>query len=124
LWPRIGLALDGKELLKTCTNFDVMSQTFCLGYITGIADTLGPKSGSSLVCIASGGRPDQLRRAIVKYLRDHPENGFDSADILSWTEWAAKEAESSVMPYRLLMAEHTPDRRFSVSRPVRPRPIA
>ena len=31
---------------------------------------------------ARGGRPDQLRRVIVKYLRDHPENRFDSADIL------------------------------------------
>ena len=31
---------------------------------------------------ARGGRPDQLRRVIVKYLRDHPEDRFDSADIL------------------------------------------
>jgi hypothetical protein len=76
LCPRTALALDGQDLLKKCKDTNVASQAFCLGYITGISDMLGSKSASdsSLICRASGIGPDQLRRAVLKYLRSRSES--------------------------------------------------
>jgi hypothetical protein len=81
LCPRAALALDGQDLLKKCKDTNVASQAFCLGYITGISDTLESKSGlnSSLICRASGVGPDQLRRVVLKFLRSHSE-GHANAD--------------------------------------------
>lgn len=74
--PRAALALDGQELLKKCKDTNVASQAFCVGYITGILDTLESKSGSDprLICRASDIGPDQLRRVVLKFLRSHSES--------------------------------------------------
>jgi hypothetical protein len=81
LWSCEVLALDSHELLKKCRDNTAASQAFCLGYIAGISDMLRSQSGSdpSLICIAAGAGPDQLRRLVLKFLREHPD-GHASAD--------------------------------------------
>jgi hypothetical protein len=78
------IALDGNELLKKCKDPASASQAFCVGYITGISDILESKTDSSikLVCRAADIGPDQLRRVVLKYLRDRTVNRVNAEGVV------------------------------------------
>lgn len=47
------------------------SRITCLGYVLGVADTLGATGNA---CIPPDTMEDQTRDLVIKYLHDHPES--------------------------------------------------
>ena len=69
--------LYGNELLADCESDSALSKEHCLGYIVGVHD------GSNLItsrmnkdlnyCLSSNVTTDQIKKIVVKYLKDYPE---------------------------------------------------
>ncbi len=86
--PASAIWLEGNELVEWCLSDETHSETFCIGYVLGIADVVdtlsdGKVAGFKPVCIdqttvTSG----QLQRVVVKYLKDHPEETHTAAVFL------------------------------------------
>ena len=75
---------DGNDLLEQCELADKGLQTslipigYCIGRITGVIDSWLIRNGQigspfSVFCIPEGVTNDQLKKIVVKYLREHPE---------------------------------------------------
>jgi hypothetical protein len=58
-------------LFEACASNQSASRITCLGYVLGVADTLGATGNA---CIPPGITEDQTKDLVIKYLRDHPES--------------------------------------------------
>ena len=78
----IGPSATGAKALDTCTGAESAAQLSCLSYLVGFVHGLTVQSYLSdrkLTCIPDGVTPEQLRRVVVKWLEEHPENLHESA---------------------------------------------
>ena len=83
LWtyPRAAMSISGmtgNELLEYCENESVYSQSLCNGFIDGAGDgflSYALYIGRQLpFCYPEGATVRQMRRVIVKYLEEHPQD--------------------------------------------------
>ena len=77
---------DGKELISRCTSQRIDEVNTCVGYLAGIADSdrAAPawRSTKSLFCVPQGVTTGQLRKVLVDYVGQHPEQMEFNAAIL------------------------------------------
>jgi Ssp1 endopeptidase immunity protein Rap1a len=72
-----GRFIDGNKLLAICTDPDANSQSYCNGYTQGVAD-------SHVACLPVGVNFQQLKDAVVNYLRAHLQTRHWSAGPQVW----------------------------------------
>ena len=77
---------DGKELMARCGSQRIDEVNTCVGYLAGIADSdrAAPawRSTKSLFCIPQGVTTGQLRKVLLDYVEQHPEQMEFNAAIL------------------------------------------
>ena len=77
---------DGKELMARCGSQRLDEVNTCVGYLAGIADSdrAAPawRSTKSLFCIPQGVTTGQLRKVLLDYVEQHPEQMEFNAAIL------------------------------------------
>ncbi|MFQ5936009.1 MAG: Rap1a/Tai family immunity protein [Acidiferrobacterales bacterium] len=79
-------ALDGKELATTCGDEqNPIRRSLCIGYITGVSETLTTVLPVSGICAPAGLSPGQLRTTVTTHLADHPESLSRPAVGVIWT---------------------------------------
>jgi hypothetical protein len=84
--------VKGTRLLDRCQLETVVSRTFCLGYIVGVADAIGltqamqhenttgtPVWQQTAVCFPQNVQGTQVRDIVVKFLIEYPERRDDPA---------------------------------------------
>jgi len=81
------MAYDGNKLLDYCHDYTEVSDFgagLCIGYVSGIADSLNNKVNSlpTPFCAPSGVIYKQLVLIIIKYLNDNPAELHKTASIL------------------------------------------
>ena len=72
--PVIAGFYDGNVIFQRCSESDAANKSFCLGYIGGVADSMGYSDAKAnrSQCIDNEATMGQLRDVAVAYLRDHP----------------------------------------------------
>ena len=77
---------DGKELMARCGSQRIDEVNTCVGYLAGIADSdrAAPawRSTKSLFCVPQGVTTGQLRKVLIDYVGQHPEQTEFNAAIL------------------------------------------
>lgn len=77
---------DGNELMARCSSQRIDEVNTCVGYLAGIADSdrAAPawRSTRSLFCIPQGVTTGQLRKVLLEYVGQHPEQAEFNAAIL------------------------------------------
>lgn len=85
LWQPVH-AFDGKQLTALC---DEKSNSFergvCIGYITGVSESLTRVLQFSGICGPAGITTDQVGQVVAKYLHNHPETLNESAVNVVWS---------------------------------------
>jgi hypothetical protein len=73
----------GKSLLDMCTQTEVIYETLCLGYISGVIDAYTDGNQSAYkyhICLSEGTSRKKMSEIVKKYLLEHPEmNSYDAA---------------------------------------------
>ena len=74
--------VDGNSLLRYYeADSGPYSAGLCIGYIIGVADTLGMNNYSAATaCYASSVVTGQIRDVVISYLKSHPESRHYAAD--------------------------------------------
>jgi len=76
----------GDTLLEACESKTEFRQSYCFGYITGVADIEGMEAAvfpdRRRACRAEGVTNGQIKDVVVKYLKEHPEDRHFLAAIL------------------------------------------
>jgi Rap1a immunity proteins len=84
--PCVANFLDGNELRARCESDRPETINTCLGYLTGIADAehAAPswRMAPSLFCIPQGIDSGQMRRVVLRYFTQHPEEEDFNAAIV------------------------------------------
>lgn len=72
---------DGNVLYQKCSDDTAFAQGVCLGYVGGIADSMGSDDAQAnrSQCIDKEATMGQLRDVAIAYLRDHPAERHLSA---------------------------------------------
>jgi len=70
--------IDGNELQKACESESNADDGFCVGYIIGAADAF---LSVGFIC-SKGIQYGQIRKVVLKYLRNNPERLHYSANSL------------------------------------------
>lgn len=73
VWSASGGFDSGNDLFNRCVGSDALP-AYCIGYTTGVADTLG--SGplyDFAACLPDRVSKGQIRDIVVKYLQDNPQ---------------------------------------------------
>jgi hypothetical protein len=84
LWPTVAgsdemgtFFYTGNSLFEKCSaSRDTPYYAACLGYVTGVVDTLNMMQGLNLgtaVCVPNGATVSQIVDVVAQRLRDHPE---------------------------------------------------
>jgi hypothetical protein len=63
--------VTGNELYTKCTSNDPADKFWCLGFTTGVHDTL-PQGPKGLLCETPNVAAGQVLDVVVKYLRENP----------------------------------------------------
>jgi hypothetical protein len=87
------LTLDGHKLLRNCEITVTAKRAWCSGYLYGMLDMQSLDVTvplSAPLCIPQGVTTEQGRRVLVKYLRAHPDELHNRANVLTYH--AFKEA--------------------------------
>jgi hypothetical protein len=66
----------GKDLFGFCSDRSANSQSFCNGYLAGVADALGVFNAmgvGKIACLQPNTPNDQVKDIVVQYLTAHPE---------------------------------------------------
>jgi hypothetical protein len=73
---------SGNTLFDNCNNpNDASKQFYCLGYLAGVSDLL---DGMHIICTGERISLDKIKDAVLKYLREHPEQrGMDADDLVA-----------------------------------------
>jgi len=89
--PVIAGFYDGNLIFQRCSESDAANKSLCLGYIGGIADSMGYSDAKAnrSQCVENEATMGQLRDVAVAYLRDNPALRHQSAAGLS--EFAIRE---------------------------------
>jgi len=85
-----GDGLIGSDILKYCTtDGDGFDRAICFGYVTGVIAATEVwehwKNLDSGICIPQNSSPEQLRIAVAKYLKQHPQDLHFEASALVLT---------------------------------------
>ena len=70
--------LNGNELLTKCTSPDAIQRMDCLGYVSGVTDTLATVT----VCPPQGVSRGQVQDMVVQFLSSVPAERHRPADVL------------------------------------------
>lgn len=78
----------GEQLYQLCTKpNDVRANSFCLGYVAGIADVLGTGDGEVSgwrACLPPEATQGEVAEIAVQWLKEHPENrAFGASDLVA-----------------------------------------
>jgi Rap1a immunity proteins len=73
---------SGETLFDNCNNpNDASKQFYCLGYLAGVSDLL---EGMHITCSGKRISLDKIKDAVLKYLREHPEQrGMEADDLVA-----------------------------------------
>ncbi|MRG54208.1 hypothetical protein GF108_01245 [Phyllobacterium sp. SYP-B3895] len=77
---------DGNEVYARCTSAEANRETWCLGYVAGVADTYQTHLkvlSNGRRCFPKGSTLGQLKDVFIRYLLDHPEDRHWDADGLA-----------------------------------------
>jgi hypothetical protein len=69
---------DGNKLLSTCRSNQPIDMADCIGYVTGVYDTLA----GVRICSPDGITRGQVRDIVLTYLQNAPEERHKTADVL------------------------------------------
>ena len=79
-------ALSGGDLVSVCTDKeDKTREALCVGYLTGVSETLTRVLQTSGICAPDGITLDTLITTVVDYINKHPHKRQDSAVSLVWS---------------------------------------
>jgi hypothetical protein len=87
---------SGNQLLAVCDGVSPVEKGICVGFISGVADTLAgvSENGGKLLgwraCQPPAATSGQTRDVVIRFLRAHPEKRHLTA--ASLTVWALAEA--------------------------------
>ncbi len=72
--PAGAFMIDGNKLYDACTGKETYDRTFCLGYVSGVHDTLDGFTADTggKYCVPRTVSSGQLADLITKFLRDNP----------------------------------------------------
>jgi hypothetical protein len=84
LWQP-AFALDGKDLAEVCADKEMLvKRGVCIGYITGVAESISRVAPASGFCGPDNLTPTELETVVVKYLDQHRQSLDQPAVNLVW----------------------------------------
>ncbi len=83
-WPGAH-ALSGDDLTRVCTDKDATREALCVGYVSGVSETLTSVLQTSGICAPDSVSLGKLITVVVDYIDAHPEKRHSSAVPLVWS---------------------------------------
>jgi hypothetical protein len=77
--------LNGNDLYGYCTASDNFKRGICLGYVEGMADSIGVMqsiSAAAVVCFPHDVLASQARDVVIKYLQENPAHRHETGATL------------------------------------------
>jgi hypothetical protein len=78
-------ALSGDDLVGVCTDKDETREALCVGYVSGVSETLTNVLQTSGICAPDSVSLGKLITVVVDYINAHPEKRQSSAVPLVWS---------------------------------------
>ncbi|MDX1489154.1 MAG: Rap1a/Tai family immunity protein [Acidiferrobacterales bacterium] len=78
-------ALSGDDLVGVCTDKDKTREALCVGYVSGVSETLTSVLQTSGICAPDSVSLGKLITVVVDHINAHPEKRQSSAVPLVWS---------------------------------------
>lgn len=78
-------AFSGDDLTRVCTDKDKTREALCVGYVSGVSETLTSVLQTSGICAPDSVSLGKLITVVVDYVNAHPEERQGSAVPLVWS---------------------------------------